>query len=159
MTRSFRPPGPPRVLALAQLANSVGDGAFYACSALFFTRVVGLSATQVGLALTDRLGRRDAGRRAARPRSPTAGAPRRTAVLLAVATAARAAAFLVVRSFPLFVLVVCLYAAARAGWPPARQALLAGLVRRRRTGCGAGAPAVDAQRRAGGRRRAAAGSR
>ena len=50
--RFLPPPGPPRVLALAQLANSIGDGAFYATSALFFTRVVGLSATQVGLALT-----------------------------------------------------------------------------------------------------------
>jgi hypothetical protein len=45
MTRFVPPPGPSRVLALAQFTNSVGDGAFYACSALFFTRVVGLSAT------------------------------------------------------------------------------------------------------------------
>lgn len=52
MPRIVPPAGPPRTLALAQLANSVGDGAFYACSALFFTRIVGLSAAQVGLALT-----------------------------------------------------------------------------------------------------------
>ncbi len=50
MTDVDRPQG--RVLALAQLANSVGDGAFYACSALFFIRVVGLSPAQVGIALT-----------------------------------------------------------------------------------------------------------
>ncbi|NEB80761.1 MFS transporter, partial [Streptomyces sp. SID14478] len=47
-------PKPSRVRALfaAQLANSVGDGAYYVTSALYFTRVVGLSATQIGLALT-----------------------------------------------------------------------------------------------------------
>jgi hypothetical protein len=37
-----------RVLAAAQLANSVGDGGYYVCSALYFTRVVGLSPAQVG---------------------------------------------------------------------------------------------------------------
>ena len=42
------PAGAPRNLALAQLANSVGDGAFIV-TALFFTRVVGLSTAQVGL--------------------------------------------------------------------------------------------------------------
>ncbi|MGK5449988.1 hypothetical protein [Streptomyces radiopugnans] len=45
-------PAPPRRPALAQLINSVGDGAYYVCSALYFTRVVGLSATEVGLGLT-----------------------------------------------------------------------------------------------------------
>jgi hypothetical protein len=29
-----------------------GDGAYYVCSALYFTRIVGLSATQVGFGLT-----------------------------------------------------------------------------------------------------------
>ena len=44
--------GTPRVLAAAELAGSIGNGAFYACSALFFTRIVGLSAAEVGVALT-----------------------------------------------------------------------------------------------------------
>src|SRR5438067_2329107 len=52
MLSKFVPPaGPPRVLAIAQLTNSVGDGAYYVCSALYFTRVIGLSPTQVGFAL------------------------------------------------------------------------------------------------------------
>ena len=46
------PAGAPRDLTMAQLANSVGDGAFIVTSALFFTRVVGLSTAQVGLGLT-----------------------------------------------------------------------------------------------------------
>ncbi|MGW8884544.1 MFS transporter [Streptomyces sp. NPDC055749] len=121
------PAGPGRVLALAQLANSLGDGAFYACSALFFTRVVGLSATQVGLALTVGWA---TGMLAGVPLGYLADrwGPRRTAVLLAVATAATLSAFLVVRSFPLFLLVVCAYACCQSGLTSARQALLAGLV-------------------------------
>ncbi|WAL65892.1 MFS transporter [Amycolatopsis cynarae] len=127
MSRIVPPAGPLRVLALAQLANSVGDGAFYACSALFFTRLVGLSPTQVGLALT-----------LAWAAAMLAGVPlgcltdrwgpRRTTVLLSVATASALSAFLVVRSFPLVLLVVCGYACCQAGLASARQALLAGSV-------------------------------
>ncbi|MER6926278.1 MFS transporter, partial [Streptomyces spiralis] len=46
------PPGPQRVLSLAQLTNSVGDGAYYVTSALYFTHVVGLAPARVGLGLT-----------------------------------------------------------------------------------------------------------
>src|ERR671916_2768660 len=90
--------GPPRILALAQLANSLGDGAFYACSALFFTRVVGLSATQVGLALTLAWA---TGILAGVPLGYVADrfGPRRTAVVLAVVTAGTLTGFLAVRSF------------------------------------------------------------
>jgi hypothetical protein len=42
----------PRRLAAAQLANSVGGGASYVCSALCFTGVVGLSPARIGLGLT-----------------------------------------------------------------------------------------------------------
>ena len=53
MTNSLVPPaGPQRTLALAQLANSVGDGAYYVTSALYFTHVVGLAPARVGLGLT-----------------------------------------------------------------------------------------------------------
>lgn len=119
--------GTTKVLAIAQAANSVGDGAFYVCSALYFTRIVGLSATQVGVALTvawavgavvgvglghfaDRVG------------------PRRVAVGLAVVTAGALASFLVVRSFWAFVVAACVYACGQCGLAAARQALLAGLV-------------------------------
>ncbi|MFJ8081554.1 MFS transporter [Streptomyces sp. NPDC096205] len=128
MTNSLVPPaGPRRTLALAQLSNSVGDGAFYTTSALYFTQIVGLAPARVGLGLT--LGwavgslvgvplGRFADRRGARG----------TAVLLAFATALAVASFTVVRGFVPFVLVACAYAAAQSGLAAARQALLAGLV-------------------------------
>lgn len=128
MTNSLVPPaGPQRVLALAQLSNSVGDGAYYVTSALYFTHVVGLDPARVGLGLTVGwavgsvvgvpLGRL-ADRRGARA----------TAVLLALATGLAVASFLVVRDFVPFVLAACAYASAQSGLAAARQALLAGLV-------------------------------
>lgn len=128
MTNSLVPPaGPRRVLALAQLANSVGDGAFYVTSALYFTHVVGLGPARVGLGLTVAwavgslagvpLGRL-ADRRGARG----------TAVLLALATGVAVASFLVVRGFWPFVAAAVVYATAQSGLAAARQALLAGLV-------------------------------
>ncbi|MGY1499201.1 MFS transporter [Streptomyces sp. QTS52] len=128
MTNSLVPPvGPQRVLALAQLTNSVGDGAYYVTSALYFTHAVGLAPARVGLGLTLAwavgslvgvpLGRL-ADRRGARG----------TAVLLALATGAAVASFLVVRGFVPFVIAACAYASAQSGLAAARQALLAGLV-------------------------------
>lgn len=119
--------GPLRLLALAQLSNSVGDGAYYVTSALYFTHVVGLAPAKIGLGLTLAwavgsvvgvpLGRL-ADRRG----------PRGTAVLLALATGAAVASFLVVRDFVPFVAAALVYAAAQSGLAAARQALLAGLV-------------------------------
>ncbi|PYC88389.1 MFS transporter [Streptomyces tateyamensis] len=120
--------GAPRLLAAAQLSNSVGDGAYYVCSAMYFTRVVGLSATQVGLGLTTAWA---VGSLAGVPLGHLADrrGPRGTAVLLALATAAAAvAAFLAIRTFVPFVLAACLYATAQSGLAAARQALLGGLV-------------------------------
>ncbi|HEX3823481.1 MAG TPA: MFS transporter [Mycobacteriales bacterium] len=45
-------PGAPRVLAVATLVNTLGNGLFYTVSALFLTRSVGLSVRQVGVGLT-----------------------------------------------------------------------------------------------------------
>ena len=45
-------PGPSRTLALSTLINTVGRGTWLTASALFLTRSVGLTVTQVGLALT-----------------------------------------------------------------------------------------------------------
>ncbi|WP_328495182.1 MFS transporter [Streptomyces sp. NBC_00414] len=133
-SRTVPPAGPQRVLALAQLSNSVGDGAYFVTSALYFTHVVGLAPARVGLGLTIAwavgsvvgvpLGRL-ADRRG----------PRGTAVLLALATSVAVASFLVVRGFVPFVLAACAYATAQSGLAAARQALLAGLVsRQERTG-------------------------
>ncbi|MEU9912084.1 MFS transporter [Streptomyces sp. NPDC051001] len=128
MTNSLVPPaGPRRVLALAQLTNAVGDGAYLVTSAFYFTHVVGLSPARVGVGLTVGwavgsvagvpLGRL-ADRRGARG----------TAVLLALAAGLAVASFLFVRGFLPFVAIACAYAAAQSGLAAARQTLLAGLV-------------------------------
>ncbi|MFF4885251.1 MFS transporter [Streptomyces nigra] len=128
MTSRLLPPaGPRRTLALAQLSNSVGDGAYYTTSALYFTQIVGLGPARVGLGLTvgwavGSLAGVPLGRLADRR------GPRGTAVLLALATGLAVASFTVVRGFVPFVLVACGYAAAQSGLAAARQALLAGLV-------------------------------
>ncbi|WP_305070406.1 MFS transporter [Micromonospora parastrephiae] len=46
------PPGRLRTLSLATLANTVGTGLWVTGAALYLTRVVGLSPTEVGLGLT-----------------------------------------------------------------------------------------------------------
>ncbi len=128
MTNSLVPPtGPQRTLALAQLTNSVGDGAYYVTSALYFTHVVGLAPARVGLGLTvawavGSLVGVPLGRLADRR------GPRGTAVLLALATGLAVASFLVIRGFVPFVIAACAYASAQSGLAAARQALLAGLV-------------------------------
>ncbi|MEU0154035.1 MFS transporter [Micromonospora fulviviridis] len=127
-------PGPARALALAQLANSVGDGAFLVTSALYFTQVVGLSPGQVGLGLSvgwavGLLAGVPAGHAADRRDA------RRVAVGLAAATALAVVAFLLVGGPVGFVLVACLYAGCQTALAAVRQALLARLVEPdRRTG-------------------------
>ncbi|MDX3243726.1 MFS transporter [Streptomyces sp. ME18-1-4] len=126
MTNSTKS-SPQRLLALAQLSNSVGDGAYYTTSALYFTQVIGIAPARVGLGLTvgwavGSLAGVPLGRLADRR-----GA-RGTAVLLALATGLAVASFTLVRGFVPFVLVACGYAAAQSGLAAARQALLAGLV-------------------------------
>ncbi|MEW2300455.1 MFS transporter [Streptomyces sp. NPDC006655] len=121
------PPGPARTLALAQLISRTGDGAYYVTAALFFTQVVGLSAAQLGLGLTIAwtvalalsvpLGH-VADRRGARG----------TAVFFFLCAAVAVGSYLVVRSFPLFLLSACLYAVGQRSGSAAQQALLAGVV-------------------------------
>ncbi|RII11972.1 putative transporter [Streptomyces sp. YIM 130001] len=127
-TRAVLPPvGVQRGLAWAQLSNSVGDGAYYVTSALYFTHVVGLAPARIGLGLTVAWGIGSVvgvplGRLADRR------GPRGVAVLLALATCVAVASFLVVRDFVPFLVAACLYASAQSGLAAARQALLAGLV-------------------------------
>lgn len=120
-------PGPARTLALAQLANSIGDGAFLVTSALYFTQVVGLSPGQVGLGLS--LGWA-AGLLAGIPAGHAADRrdARLVAALLAAGTGLAVVAFLAVRQPVAFVLVACLYAGCQTGLAAVRQALLARLV-------------------------------
>ncbi|MEV7128104.1 MFS transporter [Streptomyces sp. NPDC093260] len=118
---------PGRSLAFAQLANSIGDGAYYVTSALYFTRIAGLAPARVGLGLTLAWG---VGSLVGVPvgRLADRHGPRGTSVLLALGTAAAVASFLLVRGFAPFVLTACCYAAAQSGLAAARQALLAHLV-------------------------------
>ncbi|BDM74318.1 MFS transporter (plasmid) [Streptomyces nigrescens] len=127
MSTPLPPPGPQRTLALAQLSNSVGDGAYYVTSALYFTHVVGLAPARIGLGLTLAWA---VGSVVGVPLGRVADrrGPRGTAVLLALATGAAVASFLVVRDFVPFLTAACLYATAQSGLAAARQALLAGLV-------------------------------
>ncbi|MFD9703263.1 MFS transporter [Lentzea sp. NPDC059081] len=115
-----------RRLAYAQLTNSIGDGGFLVVSALYFTQVVGLSATRVGLALTLAWGVGAVAGVALGHLADRWG-PRTTAVVLAFATAASIAILLLTRNFTAFVLVMCLYASFQSGLQASRQALLAGL--------------------------------
>jgi MFS family permease len=129
LSRVLPPPGPPAVLAWGQLTNSVGDGAYYVCSVLYFTRIVGLSPTQIGLGLTIGWA---VGFVAGVPLGHLADrfGVRGTAVLLAIGTGAAVGSFLFIRSFPLFIVAACVYASCQSGLAAARQALLAALVTR-----------------------------
>lgn len=134
MPHLLPPAGPQRTLSLAQLSNSVGDGAYYVTSALYFTHVVGLAPARIGLGLTVAWA---VGSVAGVPLGRLADrrGPRGTAVLLALVTGLAVASFLVVRDFWLFLAAACVYATAQSGLAAARQALLAGLVPdERRTG-------------------------
>jgi MFS family permease len=119
--------GPPRVLSIAQLTDSIGLGGYLVCSALYFTRIVDLTATQVGFGLTVGWA---VGFLAGVPLGHLADrrGPRGVAMLLAASVAAALVLFLFVRSFVPFVVVASLYGASQCGLTAARQALLAGLV-------------------------------
>ncbi|MDH6707888.1 MFS family permease [Kitasatospora sp. MAA19] len=125
--RLIPPAGPQRTLAAAQLVSAVGDGAYYTCSALYFTHVVGMSATALGLGLAVAWA---LGSLAGVPLGHLADrrGPRRTAVALALATAVVVAAFLMIRSYAPFLVAVCLYATTQSGLTAARQALVGALV-------------------------------
>lgn len=123
--------GPPRTLAIAQLIARIGDGLYYVCAALYFTRVVGLSPAEFGTGLSiawtlgiivgvpighvaDRKG------------------PRGTAILLFSVAGLAVGSYLFVRSLPLFILCACVYAICQHGGSAAQQALMVGLVDKKR---------------------------
>lgn len=114
-------------LQSAQLANSTGDGVFIVVSALYLTRVLGFSPTQVGLALTLGWG---AGLLAGVPVGHLADrrGPRGTAVAMAVLTGAAVGSLLLAGNYPALLAAVVLYTVSQCGLAAARQALLAGLV-------------------------------
>lgn len=99
--------GPQRAMAAATLFNMTGSGMFLASSALFFTRVVGFSVTQVGAGLTagslvGLISGVPVGRLADRRGARETYAAVKTLGALTIVS------FAVVRSFWLFTLVACL---------------------------------------------------
>jgi MFS family permease len=110
------------------LTSALGDGAYYVCAALFFTRVVGMSPQEIGIALTIGGGfglfagvllGELADRRGARG----------TAMLLAIGAGLACATYIfVVRSFAWFVIAASLYMICQRGASTAVRALLAALV-------------------------------
>ncbi|MFF4297705.1 MFS transporter [Streptomyces vinaceus] len=120
------PPGPVRRFTLVVLLRSVGSGLFMSGSALFFTRVVGLSIGQVGFGLSLAAGiglltMVPIGRLADR----FGGKP--AYLLLLVVQAAAMCAYVAVRSFWAFLLVACLSAVADRGTSGTLGALVHGL--------------------------------
>ncbi|MBM7493694.1 uncharacterized protein (DUF983 family) [Micromonospora luteifusca] len=118
------PPGRLRTLSLATLANTVGLGLWVTGAALYLTRVVGLSPTEVGLGLTI------AGLVGLTASVPLGGLadrrdPRTLRAVLQLAQAVVAAAYLLVGSFPLFLLVATLDALLVSGNLAVRAALVA----------------------------------
>ncbi|MGK5739606.1 MFS transporter [Micromonospora sp. URMC 103] len=118
------PPGHLRSLALATLANTVGLGLWTAGSALFLTRVVGLSPAAVGAGLTV------AGLVGLTASVPLGGLadrydPRVLRATLQLLQAAVAACYLLVGSFPAFVVVAVLDALLVSGNLAVRAALVA----------------------------------
>ncbi|MER6592191.1 MFS transporter [Micromonospora purpureochromogenes] len=118
------PPGRLRTLALATLANTVGSGLWLAGAPLYLTRDVGLSAASVGLGLTV------AGLLGLTAAVPLGGLadrrdPRTLRALLQLLQAAVAGAYLLVASFPAFLVVAVLDALLTAGNLAVRAALVA----------------------------------
>ncbi|WP_406068100.1 MFS transporter [Micromonospora sp. NBC_01638] len=118
------PPGRLRTLSLATLANTVGTGLWVTGVALYLTRAVGLSPTQVGLGLSI------AGLVGLTASVPLGGLadrrdPRTLRAVLQLAQTAVAAAYLLVGSFPVFLLVATLDALLISGNLAVRAALVA----------------------------------
>jgi len=113
-----------RRLVTATAINSVGDGAFYVTSVLFLTRVAGLAATQVGIALTVGWA---AGFLASTPLGALADrcGLRPAAALLAAGTAVALVGLLPVRSLLALTVVAILYGCCQSGLGAVRQAMLA----------------------------------
>ncbi len=119
--------GPPRLLAWSTLADSIGFGLWVTGSVIFFTRSVGLTASQVGIGLSiagllgfaasvpfghlaDRLGARE------------------VATALALLNALLFGCYALVHSFATFVVVVSLVAVVESGNHAVRNALVAGVM-------------------------------
>ncbi|MFE4519675.1 MFS transporter [Kitasatospora sp. NPDC056783] len=124
LRRRLHPDPTVRRLAGITLVNTVGNGLSLAVAVLFFTRVLGLSAAQLGLGLTAAglcgvIASVPAGRAADR------WGARRVLVALVTAQAIGTAGYVLVRSYPAFVALACLVSAVDRGSAAVRNALYA----------------------------------
>ena len=115
--------GPARTLVLGTLANSLGNGVFVTCSALYFTRIAGFTPAQLGLGLSIA---GIAGLFAGVPFGHLADrrGPRGTAAVLLVLAGLATGAYLLTDAYPLFIVFAFLYALFDRGAYAARQALI-----------------------------------
>ncbi|MFE5079699.1 MFS transporter [Streptomyces mirabilis] len=116
-----------RILAFVSLANAAGRGAFITASTLYFTRIVGLSLTELGTGLTAAA---VCGLLSGVPFGYLADwrGPRETAAILLALAAVASTWFLVVDSFWPFLVCACLISVFQGGGSAARQAALAKVV-------------------------------
>ncbi|WP_079146804.1 MFS transporter [Streptomyces griseochromogenes] len=118
-------PGPRRTLATASFVNMLGSGVFMLSAAVFFTRSVGLSVAQVGLglgvgAVVGLLSGVPVGRIADRR------GPREVYMLTLAVQAVAMAGMVLLHSFWLFTLVVCLTELASSASQAARGPIVRG---------------------------------
>ncbi|MET7878639.1 MFS transporter [Micromonospora profundi] len=125
--RLLPPSGPARTLTLGTLVKTIGRGLWLVSSALFLTRSVGLSPTQVGIGLTISA---LVGVLASAPSGYLADrvGPRGMQVGALVAAGTLTTGLIAVRSFPAFLVVGAATALADAVERGARGALIAGTV-------------------------------
>jgi MFS family permease len=113
-----------RLLAISTLINTFGNGLFYTLSALYFTRIVGLSVAQVGLGLTIAGG---CGVLASIPFGHLADriGARRMLIVLVGLEAVGTVAYTVIGSFGSFLIIVSLTTIADRASSAVRSALYA----------------------------------
>ncbi|MBG0564766.1 MFS transporter [Actinoplanes sp. NEAU-A11] len=127
MRSALPAPGTPRVLVLATLVNTIGNGAYLASSALFLTRSVGLTPAQLALALSVAAG---VGMVLTTPMGYLVDrvGPRAAQITALLTSAAALAALALVRDLRTFIPLACLIAVSEAMVRAANGAMIAGAV-------------------------------
>lgn len=128
LTRLLPPPGAASIMAVTGLIGSIGTGLFLTGSVLYYTRVVGLSDTQVGIGLS---AAGACGILSSAPIGLVADrwGPRQVMVVLYLWRAAGYAVLATVHGFWSFLVVICLVTMADRAGPPCSQALVGTLFR------------------------------
>lgn len=127
IARLLPAPGPTRMLALATLVNTIGNGLFFTAGAIFFTRSVGLSVAEVGLGLTI-AGALGLGVGIPAGHLADRRGPREVLIFCVLVEALGMAAYVFVHSFPAFLLVASVATVAERASHAVFGALIAGLL-------------------------------